>query len=101
MKPKLAKALLFIFCFAELGNVLPILEYKMNYEYISQVLCINKSQLSSSCKGKCYLNKQLKKSQESQKKVFIDFNERVLIVNRTPAFFNFLQQDSFLKACFY
>jgi hypothetical protein len=91
MKPKLAKALLFIFCFAELGNVLPILEYKMNYEYISQVLCINKSQLSSSCKGKCYLNKQLKKSQESQKK----------IVNRTPAFFNFLQQDSFLKACFY
>ena len=40
--------------------VVPILEYAINYDYISKVLCENKQNPKSCCKGKCHLGKQLK-----------------------------------------
>ncbi len=41
--------------------VLPVLEYALDYTYISQVLCINKEKPQSNCNGKCHLGKQLAK----------------------------------------
>lgn len=67
MRPKIAIGILIIFCFSEIRPLLPILEYYANYEYISEVLCINKDKPMSTCNGKCYLNQQLKKAQESEK----------------------------------
>jgi hypothetical protein len=67
MRSKIAIGILIIFCFSEIRPLLPILEYYANYEYISEVLCINKDKPMSTCNGKCYLNQQLKKTQESEK----------------------------------
>lgn len=67
MRPKIAICILIIFCFAEVRPLLPFLEYYVNYEYISEVLCINKDKPMSNCNGTCYLSKQLKKDQESEK----------------------------------
>jgi len=40
--------------------------FELNREYISQVLCVNRSKPQLSCMGKCYLKKMQKKA-ESQK----------------------------------
>jgi hypothetical protein len=46
----------------------PYLSYQINYDYIANVLCENKSKPEMNCKGKCHLNKELKKTakEESQ-----------------------------------
>ncbi|MFB1041004.1 MAG: hypothetical protein ACI8RP_001993 [Urechidicola sp.] len=67
MRQKIAIGILIIFCFAEIRPLLPYLEYYANYEYISEVLCINKDKPTSTCNGKCYLRQQLKEAQETEK----------------------------------
>ena len=67
MKSKIAIVLLIVFCFTELRPALPFLDYFVNYEYISEVLCINKSKPMSACNGKCYLRQQLNESQDTEK----------------------------------
>jgi hypothetical protein len=67
MKPKIAIGILIIFCFAEIRPLLPYLDYFVNYEYISEVLCINKEKPMSTCNGKCYLSQQLKEAQQTEK----------------------------------
>lgn len=42
--------------------------YELNKAYIAKNLCENKSRPELNCCGKCYLNKQLKKVDESDKK---------------------------------
>ena len=44
----------------------PLLEYIINYDYIAEVLCINKNKPRLKCNGKCYLMRQLKKQQDSK-----------------------------------
>ncbi len=49
----------------------PFMEYLLDYEYISNVLCENKDVPEMSCNGKCYLMKSLAEASEkesSQKK---------------------------------
>ena len=67
MRSKIAIGILIIFCFSEVRPLFPFLEYSVNYEYISEVLCINKEKPMSTCNGKCYLNQQLKEVRESDK----------------------------------
>lgn len=62
-----AFALVIIFCYAECKSILPFLDYYFNYDYITEVLCINRNQPISTCNGKCYLAKKLKQSQETSK----------------------------------
>src|SRR5687767_3279293 len=45
---------------------LPYLNYQVNYEYISTVLCENKDKPDMQCEGKCHLNKELKKAAEEE-----------------------------------
>ena len=49
-----------------LKPVLPVLEYVVNYEYISKVLCINKAKPKLECNGKCQLMKEMAKASESE-----------------------------------
>ncbi|PIF43370.1 hypothetical protein CLU96_0278 [Chryseobacterium sp. 52] len=42
--------------------LIPLMEYAVNYHYISTVLCINKSKPELHCNGKCYLSKELAKT---------------------------------------
>ncbi|PZU86375.1 MAG: hypothetical protein DI529_08775 [Chryseobacterium sp.] len=43
---------------------IPLLDYAVNYDYISKVLCINQSRPELHCNGKCYLGKELAKSSQ-------------------------------------
>ncbi len=47
--------------------ILPVLEYVVNYEYISKVLCINKDKPQLHCNGKCHLLKELAKASDTEK----------------------------------
>jgi len=44
----------------------PYISYQLNYTYISTVLCENKDKPALNCKGKCQLNKELKKTVEEE-----------------------------------
>lgn len=45
--------------------LIPLMEYAVNYDYISTVLCINKSKPELHCNGKCYVSKELAKTNDS------------------------------------
>lgn len=41
--------------------VIPLVDYAINYDYISEVLCINKNKPELKCNGKCHLKSELAK----------------------------------------
>ncbi|MGV3460480.1 MAG: hypothetical protein ACO1N9_08505 [Flavobacterium sp.] len=47
--------------------VLPVVEYLINYDYITTELCENKANPEMQCNGKCHLRKELAKAAESEK----------------------------------
>lgn len=49
-----------------LKPVFPVIDYVVNYEYISKVLCVNKAKPKLQCNGKCHLMKELAKKSESE-----------------------------------
>lgn len=62
------KKLIFILVLALfLKPVFPVLEYAINYDYISKVLCVNKEKPALHCNGKCHLMKELAKASETEK----------------------------------
>jgi hypothetical protein len=50
----------------------PVLEYVVNYDYISKVLCENKAKPQMNCNGKCHLMKELAKASENEKPISSD-----------------------------
>lgn len=42
--------------------LMPIVDYVLRYDYISEVLCENRSKPEKHCHGKCYLAKSMKKA---------------------------------------
>ncbi|CAM1334501.1 hypothetical protein [Tenacibaculum aestuariivivum] len=53
-----------LYLVAMLRPVAPFVEYAINYDYISKVLCINKDKPKLQCNGKCQLMKKIEKQQE-------------------------------------
>ncbi len=53
-----------------LKPTLPVLDYAINYNYISKVLCKNKDKPKMHCNGKCHLMKELAKASEQEKPIF-------------------------------
>ena len=47
-----------------LKPIAPFVEYAINYDYISKVLCINKDKPELSCKGTCQLMKKLQQQED-------------------------------------
>jgi len=47
--------------------VMPVIDYIVNYQYISKVLCVNQAKPAMHCNGKCHLMKELAKASESEK----------------------------------
>lgn len=43
--------------------VLPLVNYAVNYEYIVKNLCENRKIIDSGCKGKCFVKKELSKTE--------------------------------------
>lgn len=50
-----------------LKPVLPFIEYAVNYDYITQVLCENKATPELECNGKCHLVRELAEASENEK----------------------------------
>lgn len=46
--------------------LIPLAEYAVNYDYIVNTLCVNKSKPEIHCNGKCYLSKELAKTNDSE-----------------------------------
>ena len=55
-----------------LKPVFPVLDYLVNYDYVSTVLCENKDKPKMHCNGKCHLMKELAKEAESEKPISND-----------------------------
>lgn len=66
---KVKKTLFVITLFIVVKPILPFVEYVVDYEYISTVLCINKEKPEMKCNGKCHLMKQLAKAAEEEKPI--------------------------------
>ncbi|MBL6448249.1 hypothetical protein JMN32_18185 [Fulvivirga sp. 29W222] len=45
-----------------------MIDFKINQDFIAKVLCINKDEPITTCNGKCYLSKELKKAEEKEDK---------------------------------
>lgn len=46
--------------------IFPVVEYMVNYDYISKVLCENKAKPKMKCNGKCHLMKELAKASDTE-----------------------------------
>lgn len=69
----IVKKILFLLAlFMLLKPVLPVIDYIVNYEYISKVLCVNKAKPKMQCNGKCHLMKELAKTSENEKPISSD-----------------------------
>ena len=55
-----------------LKPILPVVDYVVNYEYISKVLCENKDKPKLQCNGKCHLMKGLAKAIDTENPVSSD-----------------------------
>ena len=55
-----------------LKPILPVVDYVINYEYISKVRCENKAKPQLKCNGKCHLMKELAKASENEKPINSD-----------------------------
>lgn len=73
----------------------PIVEYVVNYEYISKVLCINKEVPVLGCNGKCYLMSELAKSAETEKPIS---EKKVTYREVELLFFQAIHQVTFTKS---
>ena len=60
-----------------LKPILPVLEYAINYDYITKTLCVNKAKPKMQCNGKCHLMKELAKASESEKPISSDKKQLV------------------------
>lgn len=68
-----------------LKPVFPVLDYIMNYDYISKVLCENKDKPKIHCNGKCHLMKELAKASEQEKPISSD--KKIAIQEKEVLFF--------------
>jgi len=73
--------------------VLPVIDYAVNYEYVSKVLCINKGKPAMHCNGKCHLKKQLAKASENEKP--ISSNKKVTAQENDFLFYELLKSVNF------
>lgn len=55
-----------------LKPVFPVIDYIVNYDYISKELCENKAKPELQCNGKCQLIKELAKASEEDKPISTD-----------------------------
>jgi len=90
---------------SQLKGLFPFMEYYINYDYISQVLCVNKDDVTPTCQGKCHIKKQLKKTHEqddsSSQRIKLQVEKNTCILLRIFDFsaktYCFLQDISILK----
>lgn len=86
-----AYTFILLYMVAMLRPIAPFVEYAINYDYISKVLCINKDKPALQCNGKCQLMQKLEQQQDDDFKSLrivsedypIGFVEVFLVSNKT------------------
>ncbi|MCS6933570.1 MAG: hypothetical protein NZM35_00285 [Chitinophagales bacterium] len=56
--------------------------YQINKAYITRQLCVNRQNPNNTCNGRCYLTRQLKQCEESEKKqsrIFYEMKENLYV----------------------
>lgn len=73
-----------------------LIDFKINQDFIAEVLCINRDKPMTTCNGKCYLSEQLKKAEEQEEKQApTNKKERIEVVYYyTKSSFDFLGSAS-------
>ena len=66
MKQFFAHIILIVYCSSIAISIFPLIEYGVNYELITEVLCINKDKPEMNCQGSCHLTKQLQAVSSSE-----------------------------------
>lgn len=61
---------IFLTFFTVFRPLIPLVEYAANYQYISKELCINRKNAELNCNGKCYLAKELSKTNDGDSSPF-------------------------------
>lgn len=82
-----------------LKPLLPVVEYVVNYEYISKVLCVNKAKPMMHCNGKCHLMKELAKASENEKPISSD--KKIASQEMEVLFFEEITAFKIESLCFY
>ena len=88
LKRTLTLFFLSLFCFSTLQPVIPYIDYVFNYDYIADVLCVNKKNVALQCNGKCHLKQQLSKTvtpfkSKNPKNISeLKFDQRILILQK-------------------
>lgn len=66
MKTQYAYFFILLYATALIRPIIPVIEYSINFDYISKVLCINKDEPELECAGKCQLAKEIKKTMPTE-----------------------------------
>lgn len=93
---------IFIIFTIALRPVLPLVNYAVNYDYIVKNLCENRNVPQSTCKGKCYVSKELAKTEkQSNNSQVIKISVLDVFVSHDPLlFFHHKESDSDAKALY-
>jgi hypothetical protein len=73
-------AISFVLLFSSFSNAIIYLNFKANQAEIAATLCVKKEIKDNTCKGTCYLAKQLKKAAEQEKKEAENLKEKQELV---------------------
>lgn len=91
-----------------LGKFLLVLDYQAHKDFITELFCINKSKPQLQCEGHCYLKKNLKKAEESEKqstgqhqKADITLFCQALFQISRPVFFKQVSYSGFQPALYW
>ncbi|PID59801.1 MAG: hypothetical protein CR986_04460 [Ignavibacteriae bacterium] len=107
MKTKIKVCYLFMllsYCSFVFRVIFPLVDYAVNYKFITEELCVERNNPSNTCHGKCHLTKEIQKqvnpNANEEKLVTVDFikishylkyrnpNDYFLPVNRSLRIFN-------------
>lgn len=92
MQKLIAAIFILIFHLAPLINGATYVDFLLNQDYIKVFLCINKEYPKTSCNGKCYLSKQLKKTKNESQNEFPELINTKHVFNISSVFKRKLKQ---------
>ncbi len=76
MKKELISYLFFtLYLLALVKPIYPVLDYMVNYDYIATQLCENRNKPILDCNGKCYVAKEINKTQNQSEQATIPIVE--------------------------
>lgn len=90
MRRLIAPIFLSVFLMYTFSQVVIMLNYVINYEYISEVLCENKDKPELDCHGKCHLEKELKKDEQRK-------TDETRAINEIALYLSFHTVEAVLK----